>query len=172
MDREMRSDAELLNCLCDEAPVITFASGGVASLSKKLIAQWTGRSVQTVSDYATGKLNIPIDFWSRILVHFHEPRIVALLLGDSLYEYTRLPADAQPTGRQFFKDAVTESGAHHEKMKHIAGILEDGHINELDARRVQEYHDSYIQHRYRSAVLHHQVMHAFQRSRAEKVRSL
>lgn len=171
MESEMRSDAELLNCLCNEAPVITYSSGAIGSLSKKTLAEWSGRSIQTVSDYATGKLNIPIDFWARILTHYHEPRIVALLLGDGLYECYRLPAEGQRCCRQFFVDAVTESGAHHEKMRIVAEILQDGHINELDGRKVQEYHDSYIQHRDRSAILHHQIMNAYQRSRAERARS-
>lgn len=169
MKGEMRSDADLLNALCDEAPhVIDRLTGNVACVSKKVIATWTGLAVQTVSDYATGKYNIPIDFWARILNHYYDSRIARLLFHFRDDVEIMFQQGEIPTSRSFFSDAVTESGAHHKKQTYIATLLADGRIDELDASTIQAYDDAYYRHREIDCALHAAVMRTYRKSLAAK----
>ena len=170
MEQDMRSDVELLNTLCDEAPlVVDRVTGRSVVLSKKVIALWTGRAVQTVSDYATGKLNIPIEFWRRILEHHFDPRIPNLLFPEDYDHQAIAPWRAEPANaRQFFRQAVQESGAHHAKQTYIADILADGRIDELDASTVQDYADAYVHHRALDCQLHRAILQAFNRAMAAR----
>ena len=170
MNQQMRGDVELLNLLCDEAPLVVGKDGASAQLSAKRIAHLTGFAQQTVSDYRRGKYNIPVEFWRRLLEHYPDSRIIALLLGDSgdyevLYK-GYMPAD-HPA--DFFRAAVAEEGSHHRKLAYIADILADGRIDELDETTVQSYHDEYVQHRSRDCSLHFAVMQAFRKAQRRKV---
>lgn len=174
MEIDLRSDAELLNALCDEAPVVQDRqTGRQMSLAKKVIAAWTGRAVQTVSDYATGRLNIPIEFWRSLLDHYFDPRIVVLLVPDD-YDWEVHPTlnDPPRLARQFFRAAVEETGAHHTKQTYIADLLADGRIDELDGLTVQQYADAYHRHRELDWQLHRSIMTAYRSAVSRKAATL
>jgi len=166
---EMRTDVELLNALCNEAPLVMEASGLAFPLSKKRIAHVTGMSVQTVSDYGSGHYNIPIEFWRRLLSYCCDPRIIALLLGDDgrfeVVVHNRLP---ESEGRDFFKQAVADEGDHYQKMMYVAEMLADGRIDELDRASVQSYHDAYLRHRMTDAALHHAIMRQYRKAQVKE----
>lgn len=170
---EMRSDVDLLNALCDEAPVVEdLVTGRPVAISRKLLAQWTGVSIQTVSDYGTGKYNIPLDFWSRILAHHFDARIPAMLFAQCGYPVTfgmcRVPVSCE---RGFFKSAVEESGAYHETQKQIAELLADGRIDELDASTIQKYDDAHCRFISLSVGLHATIMRRYREAVSEGSRT-
>ena len=77
MEHDVRSDAELLELLVNEAPIVPDrVTGRNVVLSAKQVATWTGRSIHTVSDYKNGKSNIPADFWRQLLEHYFDLRIL------------------------------------------------------------------------------------------------
>lgn len=170
---EMRSDVDLLNALCDEAPVVhDLVSGRCEVLSRKLIAAWTGVSIQTVSDYGTGKYNIPLDFWARILAHHFDPRIPRLLFGQCGYPVTFGMCIVSPGAeRGFFRSAVEESGAYHETQKQIAELLADGRIDELDEKTIQKYDDAHARFISLSVGLHSAIMRRYRDAVAERSRT-
>ena len=161
---EMRTDAELLNRLVDTAPIVVDRlTDHAVQLSRATVAAWTGLAVQTISDYCTGKLNIPVVFWQRILLHHLDLRIVRLILplncACEVYA-TELPPIR--SARAFFKQALELEGAHHAMMNRIVDIIADGRIDELDADSIKAYHDAYHAHRTRDDQLHRMVMIAYQ----------
>jgi len=168
-DQEMRTDRELLLSLVDTEPtVIDRITRQPVVITRKRVAHWTGRAVQTISDYCGGKYNIPIDFWRDILAHHDDPRIADLLLGRLDYELY-IHGTARPeTGRDFFRHAVEESGAHHEKQRYIAELLADGRIDELDASTVQKYCDAWVRQRMLDVRLHRSIVDSFNRAMAQK----
>lgn len=170
LEGEMRSDVDLLNALCGEAPIVVDRTTGLAvSLGRKQLAHWTGLAVQTVSDYSTGKYNIPVDFWRRVLDHYLDARIIGLLLGDSHnYELVHHGEVRPNTAPEFFRDAVEQVGAFVAQQEYIAEILIDGRIDELDGNSVQEYHDAYLRHRLLDAKLHRSIIDKYQRAVAAK----
>lgn len=170
MEREMRSDAELLVDICNEAPlVLDRVTGRLVPLSRKIVAFWTGLSIQTISDYCLGNINIPIRFWRAILEHTFDRRILELLLPDDYEADVIAPNHASPVNaRQFFRAAVEESKAFHDKQCMIADILADGRIDELDANAVQTYADRRAYHKHLEATLHWEIIQAFNRSVAAK----
>ena len=163
MDHEMGTDADLLNELVSDAPVVADRrTGRDVSLSRKQIGQWTGKSIQTITDYGAGSRNIPIDFWHRILVHYFDMRIIHLLLPDDVEcEFRFREVRPSQGARQFFRDALAVEKAHHEMMVPICDILADGRIDELDAERIAAYHAAYFNHRLHDMVLH-SAAHLFQ----------
>jgi hypothetical protein len=170
MSEDMRSDVELLNAVLDQAPpVLDRRSGQSMTLSAKLLAHWTGRSLQTVSDYRIGKTNIPVEFWRAILDHCFDMRIVGLILPDCYnIELTRTDDPPPQGGREWFRDAVAAEGEHHEQLKYLCDILGDGRVDELDGGAVQKFHDAYMRHRVRDATLHRAITHAYERAVAAK----
>ena len=94
MESEMRTDVELLIALCDDgATVVDRRTGRPLTINAKALSLWSGLSLQTISDYKTGKYNIPISFWRSILDRYVEPRIVSLLIPDGvLFEMMNPPA--------------------------------------------------------------------------------
>lgn len=165
----MRRDADLLDTLLNEAPPFVDHNGCPRSVNAKLIAHWTDRALQTVSDYRTGKLNIPIDFWRCILVHYMDARIFALLMPDGYaFEFTPLNPATARTGPEWFSEAVRAEGAYHKQMTYVAQILEDGKVDESDAVVVQAYDDAYHAHRQRDAELHQAIVHQYERAVAAK----
>jgi len=170
-DREMRNDMDLLNELFDTAPVVLDqVSKRHVVLTRKRVAFWTGFSVQNISDYCTGKYNIPIDFWRRFLEHVRDLRVVALLLGDSGNWELQFPDGdgVLATHVELFRQAVTAEGEYHEQMKYVAEILADGRVNELDATRVSAFSNAYYQHRATNAHLHQAVLMRFERAQARR----
>ena len=170
MSFEMRSDVELLLTIVDnESDCVDRLTGKVVRLSRKGVAHLTGRAVQTISDYCSGKYNIPMDFWKRLFERTGDTRIWGLLLGDGDTVEVILGDVPPPTNpRAFFKAAVAESGAHHQKQAMIAELLSDGRIDELDRQTVQDYHDAYLRNRHLDAVLHHQIIDVYNRAVAQK----
>lgn len=166
MNGDMRHDVDLLIHLCDTAPIVADRlTGRHVQLSRKQIAEWTGLSVQTISDYGTGVRNIPVGFWRDLLRRCFDPRIVALLTGDdAAIEVIYQPLSREPTARDFFRQAVETEGAHHEQMKQVAELLADGRVDELDARTVQAYSDAWYRHRLVDAQLHRSIMDTYQRA--------
>lgn len=170
---EMRSDVDLLNCLCDEAPVVTdLVTGLPVAISRKLLARWTGVSIQTVSDYGTGKYNIPLDFWSRVLAHHFDPRIPRMLFTHCGFPVCFGMCIVSPGAeRGFFKSAVAESGAYHETQKQIAELLSDGRIDELDENTIQKYDDAHARFISLSVGLHATIMRRFRAAISERSRT-
>jgi len=163
---EMRTDAELLNVLLNEAPMVAEQrTGHTQALSAKLIGYWTGRAVQTVSDYRTGKLNIPIDFWRRILDHYLDMRIVRLLISDLyIVEVTPHVAPPPPVGVEWFHQAVEVIGTFHAQQKSLADIIADGKVDASDAAAVAAYDRAFHEHRATEAALHRATLAAFENS--------
>lgn len=160
---EMRSDADLLNNLCDSgACVRDRVTGRGVCITRKLIAEWTGYSIQAISDFGTGKTRIPAHFWKDFLRHHFDGRIIDLFVPDEYgSEFVDLRINPPQTGRSFFKDAVATMGLYHEQQKYIAEILADGRVDELDAATVQRYADAYAHHRHEDAALHRAILHKF-----------
>jgi hypothetical protein len=157
---------DLLVHLTDDCPVVfDRRSGGPVSLTAKVIARWTDRSLQTISDYRTGKTNIPVEFWRRVLEHYFDARIIALLVPDCLHWEAFDHDHLVDTAPAFFRQAIAAEGAHHEQMKYVADILGDGRVDELDAGTIQKFSDAYVAHRTRDAQLHRSIIAAFHRSR-------
>ena len=162
-------DADLLNTLLNEAPPFVDHNGCPNSLNAKLIAHWTDHALQTVSDYRTGNLNIPVSFWRRILIHYMDARILALLIPDGYaFEVTPLNPATARTGPEWFSEAVKAEGAYHKQMMYVAAILEDGKVDESDAVVVQAFDDAYHAHRQRDAELHRDIVHQYKRAVAAK----
>jgi len=165
MDREMRTDVELLLTLVDNEPtVIDYVTGRPVMVTRKCVARWTGRSIQTISDYVSGRYNIPIEFWARLLEHYHDARIADLVLMHTDYELFFHDKATPASTRDFFRRAVEESGLHHQKQVYIADLLADGRIDELDASTVQAYADAYVHHRMADAALHRAIIETFNRA--------
>ncbi len=160
MSPEMRDDAELLSHICDSAPIVRDRQTGIETLvCAKVLACWTSLSVQTISEYRSGVRNIPTSFWRAILTRWHNPGIVNLLIPDDYHaELIDFKEPVPLTSTQFFRDAVEESGLFAEKQKHLANILADGDINELDRQDIMEYHDAFLEQRQTSDLLHRAVM--------------
>lgn len=168
MECEMRNDAELLTDLTSEAPMVRDrVTGCPVSLSRKVIADWAGLSQVTICDYCTGKYNIPIGFWRRVLEHYVDPRIFRLLIPEN-YHYEVYPIEVRSvaTTRDFFRDTLRLEQAHHQMMVYLAGILADGQVDELDAASIQRYDDGYLIHRQRDDQLHRSIMVTYQRAAA------
>jgi len=168
---EMRSDAELLSTFLDDPPMVSAnpASTFVTPLSVKLIAHWTGLSAQTISDYRTGKTNIPVDFWRRILEHWYDPRVVRLLIPDAyLAEIIPLAQTIPDAGSGWFREIMQAERAHYETQIYLADILADGRVDETDAASIQAYDDAFHSHRHREALLHRAILTKFTRSVAAK----
>ena len=166
----MRHDADLLNVMLNEAAVFEDPlDGRVKSFNAKLIARWTDRALQTVSDYRTGRLNIPIDFWRRILTHYMDARICALLIPDGFaFEVTPLNLATARTGPEWFTEAVKAEIAHHKQQTYLAEILVGDEVDETVATVVQAYDDAYYAHRQRDAELHRAIVRQYQRAVAAK----
>ena len=152
----MRTDAELLNHLVDVAPIVVDRlTSHALQLSRATVAAWTGLAVQTISDYCTGRLNIPVSFWQRILLHHLDLRIVHLILllncACEIYA-TELPPIS--SARAFFRQALELEGTHHAMMSRIVDIIADGRVDELDTESIEAYHDTYHDHRERDDRLH------------------
>jgi len=174
MDYEMRTDAELLIDLFNDAPLVTDRISGVAfPLSRKLVASWTGMSVKTISDYCTGKYNIPIDFWRRWIEHNFDVRILQLLLGNSgKYEIIVNDAIDPLTPGAMFKSIVEQDGLYHKQMMYLADIIADGRIDEVDNASVERYHHAHQHHRVRDLQIHEFIMASHAKSFNEKVSQL
>ena len=170
MSHDVRSDAEFLCHLCDSCPCVADRATGVhITITAKLIAHWTGLSLQTVSDYKTGKTNIPVGFWRALLEHTFDLRILALICPwDAAVEIRDIRINQAPSGPQFFRQAVELEGKHHEQMKYVAEMLADGRIDELDLATVKGYDDAYQEHRQRDAALHHAIVNTFSRTMERK----
>ena len=170
MANEMRTDAELLDALLNEASILIDQNHNRAhSFNVKVVAHWTGLSVQTISDYRTGKTNIPVDFWRRILEHNFDMRIVRLLIPDAYHaDITPLTAGPPRTGPQWFRQAVEAEGKHHEQQVYLAEILADGRVDETDAATIQAYDDAFFVHRQRDALLHRAIVTEYRRAVARK----
>ena len=166
MATEMRADADLLNVLLNETPlVVDRITGRSVAVNAKMVAHWTDRSIQTVSDYRIGKLNIPVCFWRRILEHYLDSRIAGLIIPDTCeYDVQALDGTDPVTGPQWFREAITAEGEHHEQQKHLADILADGRVDELDSSSVQAYDDAYRRHRMRDAMLHQGIIRRYKRA--------
>lgn len=166
MDHDVRTDAELLGWFCDYTPVVTDrVTGRRLVVSAKLLAAWTGKSLQMVSQYRSGTTNIPVEFWQRILDHHVDRRIIALMVpSDLTFEIVDARCNMPASPKEFFKDAVAAEIAYHDQMKHVAEILADGQVDELDADTVQAYADAFEIHRLRDAALHHAIVNTFNRA--------
>lgn len=170
MESEMRTDVELLIALCDSGPtVVDRRTGRSLTINAKALSLWSGLSVQTISDYKTGKYNIPISFWRSILDHCVEPRIVSLLIPDGvLFEMVDPCGLALVQPPQFFRKAVESGRAYFEQQERLADILADGRIDELDAASVQAFSDAYDQHRFLDAALHRAIVGTFRAAESRK----
>ena len=170
MCHEMRTDAELLGTILNEAPVVRDRqTGRPFVLSAKVLAGWTGRSIQTVSDYRIGKTNIPVDFWKLLLTRFIDNRILALFTpGDMDIEMHSIPACRHETASAFFIETLKAEREHSEMQQWIAEILADGQVDELDASTIQKYDDAYHVHRVRDAALHRGILTRFNRAMAAR----
>lgn len=162
MDHEMGVDADLLNELFEAAPVVRDRRlGRDVCFSRKQISHWTGKSIQTISDYCLGGRNIPTEFWQRILSHSFDMRIIRLLVPEDIECEFRFPEVRPPQGaRQFFRDALELEKAHHEMMVYFCEIIADGRIDELDEARIAAYDAAYYKHRLHDMILHGEIMHA------------
>lgn len=165
MYHDVRTDAALLNTLLDEkATVVDRQNGHVAQITVKTLSRWTDLSDSTISLYRTGQANIPILFWRRVLEHYLDPRIVALLQPadcDISVAINNINGPASPP--EFFREAVRVAGEHHQTMVYIAEMLADGRIDEMDTATVQSYYDSYNAHRVREGALHHAIIATYNR---------
>lgn len=167
---DMRTDAELLNTLLNEAPAVVDRRTGIgAVLSAKQLGHWTGLAVQTISGYRTGQVNIPVSFWQKILEHHLDRRIAALIMPSNVM-FDLLPAVQEHAGRSkdFFTEAIESLGLHHEKSKYLAEILSDNRVDELDHSTVQEYHDAWDRHRQRDFELHAAILATYNRAMLAK----
>lgn len=155
MSQDMRSDVGLLCALLDESPLVRDRlTGYVAPLSAKLLAHWTDRSIQTVSDYRTGKTNIPAEFWKRFLEHYYDPRVIVLFIpGSVIWEAVTTEGIDAVTAPAFFREALHAEAQYHEQQTYLANILADGRVDELDASTVVGYHDAFHRHRHTDAQL-------------------
>jgi len=170
---DMRRDVELLNAVLNESPhVRDVHTDHWVCLSAKQLADWTNRSLQTISDYRTGKTNIPVDFWRAVFERTCDLRIVALLVPIDLFnvEVNRRQERAPETPAQFFREALVAEGEYHEQQKVLCDILADGKIDDLDARRVTAYDDAFWRHRVRDASLHRAVLAKYE-GYARKIRA-
>ncbi len=174
MHYEMNTDAQLLNELFDQSPIVTDCITGVTyALSRKLVASWTGKSLQTISDYGTGKYNIPIYFWRCWLEHSFDLRILELLLGNSgKYEIIHNDFIDPLSPGDMFRAAVEQEGLHHKQMMHLADIIADGRVDDVDKESVVKYHHTHQLHRVRDAQLHAYIMQAHAKSFDRKVHNL
>ena len=170
MDHDMRTDAELLNDLVSEAPIVKDrATDRMVAVTRKLLAHWTALSLQTISDYGTGKTNIPIDFWRRILDHYLDPRIIALIMPDTCrFEVYHREPRPPVTGRDFFARMLDLEQVHHQMMSRVAAIIADGQVDELDTSSVQAYDDDYQAHRARDDQLHESIIAAYRHAVARR----
>lgn len=166
MERDdMRADAELLNAMLNDAPLIHLDDGATVALSAKLIAHWTDRATQTISDYRTGKLNIPVDFWRALLSHYFDMRIVQLILPGGYSAEVHSHGEYIPlTGPQWFREAILAEREHHEQSMYLADILADGRVDETDAQTIKGYDDAFHAHRHREALLHRAILTAYRRN--------
>lgn len=163
---DMRRDVELLNAMLNEAAhVHDIVTGNVAVLSAKQVADWTDRSIQTVSDYRVGKTNIPVDFWRSLFERTADLRIIALLVPlDAFHVEINSRRDPGPdTPVNFFRETLEAEAEYHAQQKALCEILADGAIDDLDARRVTLYDDAFWRHRRRDADLHRAVLSAYRR---------
>ena len=170
MRYEMGTDTDLLNGLVNSGDIVVDRlTGHKVALSRKQFAYWTARSVQTISDYGTGKHNIPLDFWRRILAHHFDQRILHLLIPDDVdVEVAFLNARPLSSPQEFFRHAIELEGAHHRTMMRITDILADGRVDELDAAAVKAYHASHCAHRDLDSTLHREIMRTFNQSTAHQ----
>lgn len=170
MVHEMRRDVELLIWLCDATPVyVDRVSGRNVLVTAKAIAQWTGRAAQTISDYRSGRINIPVEVWRLLLVHIDEPQIFMLLIGDRddiEVVFHRRPG-SEPT-KEILLGAIEDQGRFHQTQHYLADILKDGRIDEADAQRIQAYSDAYAAHRFSEASLHRTIIRAFEKAASER----
>lgn len=161
--QDMRTDAELLGAMLNESEHLFDRVAQVnVCLSAKVIAQWTNRSLQTISDYRTGKTNIPIDFWREMFARTWDMRIASLLFPDYCnieINDRRQCSVAKP--KDFFREALQAEGLYHQQQSALCEILADGKIDDLDGQRVQKYDDAYWQHRTRDSRLHRAILHSY-----------
>lgn len=163
---DMRRDAELLADLLNEAPIVDLNRG--VTLTAKVLAHWTGMSLQTISDYRTGRTNIPIDFWRMVFEHYPHVRIIRLLLSDRFrVDIVDTGNTIDPRDRDFFRQAILAEAGHHECTKYLCEIIADGRIDESDAAAIHKYSASYADHRLREAALHQAILRAYAESRKE-----
>jgi len=161
---DMRCDVELLNAMLNESPhVHDVHTDRWVCLSAKQLADWTNRSLQTISDYRTGKTNIPIEFWRAVFNRTCDLRVVALLVPIDLYNVEINPRQERgpESPGAFFREALVAESEYHEQAKALCEILADGKIDDLDARRVTAYDDAYWRHRVRDASLHRAVLRRY-----------
>jgi hypothetical protein len=167
MDCDMRTDAELLVELTDAAPTVRDRiTGHIVVASAKQVAAWTGRSVQTVSDYRSGKTNIPIDFWRALLGRCMDSavnsRILRLLAPDNaVLEFLPLEPVPAATPRDVFAQMLDAESAHHEKQRYLLEILADNRVDELDREAVQQFVDAFDAHRQRDALIYRTVIERY-----------
>ena len=166
MSEDVRRDAELLDALLNLAPVVSDrVTGGNAQFTVLTLRDWTDRSQQMISQYRNGITNVPVEFWRRILDHWLDDRILDLICpSDCSFDIHVTAGNGPASAPEFFREAVTAEGAHHEQMKYVAEMLADGRIDELDGRSVKVYHDAWLRHRARDAVLHRAILNTYHRT--------
>lgn len=170
MKKEMRTDVELLIALCDGGPaVVDRRTGRPLTINAKALSLWSGLSVQTISDYKTGKYNIPISFWRSVLEHHADPRVIALAMPDDMTAHEISVALAVvPSAPEFFRESVKACQAYYTQQQYLADILADGRVDELDAASVQKFSDAFRDHQRREASLHAAIVGTFEFTRARK----
>lgn len=170
MCQDMGRDVELLNDLLNSAPVVQDRlTGRTVVISAKVLAGWSGRSVQSVSDYRIGRTNIPVEFWRSILARFYDLHIVSLIMPDNInFETTTTDyADPLPV-KDLFRAAVEAEIVHYGKMKYVAEIIADGQIDELDTLTIKEYRSAFYAHRVRDMQLFRSITARFEASVARR----
>jgi len=160
-DREMTTDAELLDAILDEA--VTAHDG--MPITAKRVAQWTNLSIKTISDYRRGLINIPASFWSFIAEQCDDPRIVGLILSRRTYRLTYI--DTAPDlvdDVEALRLAIDQLAQFHETQKRFARIVADGKIDESDAVEIGKYNLAFEAFMQISQQVHYAVNTAFEES--------
>jgi hypothetical protein len=155
---EMHADAELLRQLIEDGAACRDGCG----LTVKRIAYWMQLAPATIYDYMSGRLTIPVRFWRTVFHHCPDPRILALILGESNCEI--ILGDKVPDLRSnaaSYVAALNVAGEFHEQQKRFVSIVKDGRIDEADTDDVVAYDRAYQNARVQNAAIHRAVISAF-----------
>ena len=170
MCQDMGRDVELLNDLLNSAPLVQdrLTSRAVV-ISAKLLAGWSGRSVQSISDYRNGRTNIPVEFWRSILSRFYDLHIISLIMPDDINFEASITDYADPLpAKDIVRAAVEGEIVHYNKMKYVAEIIADGQIDELDTSTIKEYRSAFYAHRVRDLALFRSLTARFEAAVARR----
>jgi len=164
-EREMTTDAELLDAILNEA---ICAHDGMPITAKR-VAQWTNLSIKTISDYRRGLINIPASFWSYIQERCDDARIFNLILGrrKTLLFFTDTIPDVSGDAAAF-RAASQQMAEFCEQQKYLASILADGRIDETDADAMRSFNAAHARALMSMQQLHHAINQRYAKSAARR----